>query len=439
MISSLPTIAKAADQIRAGELSPLELIDFCLARIKQYEDRIHAWVLVDAEAARAEAKRQAEMFRQGNDPGPLAGIPIGIKDIIDVAGWPTKAGSPLREEHVATADAILVRELRSAGAIILGKTVTTQFASFDPPPTRNPWNLDRTPGGSSSGSAAAVAMEMCMAAIGSQTGGSIIRPASYCGGAGLKPSFGQVSLEGVVPLSAPLDHAGPIARCVHDLSIVYAVVAGSAAHLLDLPRPLPCPSLRIIEEYFFAQSSPDIESITRAALAKLNDASSDTRPIELPAAFAEVHSQHHRIMAYGAAEYHRQNFGTNRSAYAPNIAKLIDFGLATTREDYLAALEHQRQFQLAFDALLSEGSISLMPSTSTTAPSRDTTGDPKFNSPWSYAGVPAITIPCGIASDGMPCGLQLVGPRNSETRLLQAAAWCEERIGFHHRPALLDE
>jgi aspartyl-tRNA(Asn)/glutamyl-tRNA(Gln) amidotransferase subunit A len=458
MISSLPTIAKAAEQIRAGEISPLDLVDFCLSRIEQYEDRIHAWVLVDADGAREEAKRQSEMLELGFELGPLAGIPIGIKDIIDVAGWPTKAGSPLRNGHVAKVDAPLVRYLREAGAIILGKTVTTQFASFDPPPTRNPWNLDRTPGGSSSGSAAAVALGMCMAAIGSQTGGSIIRPASYCGVAGLKPTFGRVSLDGVVPLSEQLDHAGPIARCVNDLMAMFSAIGNfieglHAGPTLDAfnhqpldpfgfekPGAEPPPHrFHLIESYFMEQAAPEVRSITRLALAKLQDAWSEDQAIDLPDSFAEVHSQHYRVMAYGAAEYHRRDYEANKTAYAPNIAKLIEDGLATTREEYLAAINHQQQFQADVETMLSGGSIAVMPSTSTTAPSRETTGDPKFNSPWSYSGHPSITIPCGIASDGMPCGLQLVGPRNSEARLLQAAAWCEARIGFEYRPPLLAE
>ncbi|MDA1054586.1 MAG: amidase [Planctomycetota bacterium] len=457
MISSLPTIAKAAEQIRAGEFSPLDLVECCLSRIEQYEDRIQAWVRVDADGAREEAKRQVDMLRDGVDPGPLAGIPIGVKDIIDVVGWPTTAGSPLRDGHVAKADAQLVRHLRDAGAIILGKTVTTQFASFDPPPTRNPWNQNHTPGGSSSGSAAAVALGMCMAAIGTQTGGSIIRPASYCGVAGLKPTFGHVSLDGVVPLSKQLDHVGPIARHVNDLLAVYAVIGDLSALLqsLDAGSPFtprlhepfsfeklgsepPPRRFHVIESYFMEQAAPDVLAITRLALAKIQDAWSEEHSIDLPASFADIHAQHYRIMAYGAAEYHRRDFSANPAAYAPNIAKLIEDGLATSRETYLAALEHQRQFQTDVDAMLSDGSIAVMPSTSTTAPSLDTTGDPKFNSPWSYAGIPAITIPCGIASDGMPCGMQLVGPRNSEARLLQAAAWCEERLGFQARPKILD-
>lgn len=459
MISSLPTIANAAEQIRAGELCPLDLVDYCLSRIEQYENRIHAWVLVDADGAREEAKRQAEELSDGVDPGPLAGIPIGIKDIIDVAGWPTKAGSPLREGHVAKADAPLVRGLRLAGAIILGKTVTTQFAGFDPPPTRNPWNQDHTPGGSSSGSAAAVASGMCMGAVGSQTGGSIIRPASYCGVAGLKPTFGHVSLVGVVPLSKQLDHAGPIARGVSDLLSVFAAIrrpaaGGQAGETVDSlgirasrpfgfeklgSEPLPC-RFHAIESYFMEQATPDVLSITRLSLTRLQDAWSEERSIDLPASFDDVHTHHYRIMAYDAAEYHRRDYEANQTAFAPNISKLIEDGLDTSREDYLASREHQRQFQSDVDAMLRGGSIAVMPSTNTTAPaSLDTTGDPKFTSPWSYAGVPAITIPCGIAGDGMPCGLQLVGPRDSEGRLLQAAAWCEERLGFQNLPPLFDE
>ena len=180
-----------------------------------------------ALAAKRERLGQAAT-KTANALGPLHGIPVGIKDIIDVAGWPTKCGSPLREGHVAERDAAVVTSLRKAGAIILGKTVTTEWAGFDPPPTRNPWNLDHTPGGSSSGSAAAVAAEMCLAALGTQTGGSIIRPAAFCGVAGLKPGFGEVAMDGIAPLTLHLDHVGPIARRVSDLYVVWQALAAGA-------------------------------------------------------------------------------------------------------------------------------------------------------------------------------------------------------------------
>src|SRR5713226_4580109 len=214
----IPTIQAAAEDIRAGRTTPIDLLDACLANIDRYEDRVHAWVFVDRDGARADATRLTEEAKRGQVRGPLHGIPIGIKDIFDVINWPTAAGSKLWANSIARSDAMAVAGLRSSGAVFLGKTVTTQYASFDPPPTRNPWKLERTPGGSSSGSAAALACGMCLGAVGSQTGGSITRPASYCGVAGCKPTFSRVSTDGVVPLAPSMDHVGPIAGCVWDLA-----------------------------------------------------------------------------------------------------------------------------------------------------------------------------------------------------------------------------
>ncbi|HUE17149.1 MAG TPA: amidase, partial [Planctomycetaceae bacterium] len=195
------TISGAARAIKQGQVTSQALVERCLARIDEWESRIHAWVSVDRDGARHRAQQLDEESRAGRWRGPLHGIPIGIKDIVDMAGLPTGAGSRRMAQTTAAGDATIVRKLREAGAVLLGKTVTTQFACFDPPPTRNPWNLDRTPGGSSSGSAAGVATGMCLAAIGSQTGGSITRPAIYCGVAGCKPSYGRVSLAGIVPVA----------------------------------------------------------------------------------------------------------------------------------------------------------------------------------------------------------------------------------------------
>src|SRR5689334_21462428 len=228
----MTTIHAAAADIRAGRLSPVDLLESCLERIDRYEERIRAWVLVDRDDARAEAKRLADELKRGQYRGPLHGIPIGIKDIFDVFDWPTAAGSRLWANSIARQDATVVRRLREAGAVLVGKTVTTQYASFDPPPTRNPWNPERTPGGSSSGSAAAVAAGMCLGALGSQTGGSITRPASYCGVAGCKPSYGAISLTGIVPLAESMDHPGPIARCAADL----AILLGAMVDVWNYPR-----------------------------------------------------------------------------------------------------------------------------------------------------------------------------------------------------------
>src|SRR5438034_2421832 len=218
------TIAAAAQAIRDGRLSPVTLLDACLERIDRYEPRVHAWVFVDHAYAREQAETATAELKQGIRRGPLQGMPLGIKDIFDVFDWPTAAGSRLWAESVARQDATVVRRLRQAGAVFLGKTVTTQYASFDPPPTRNPWDRERTPGGSSSGSAAAVACGMCLGALGSQTGGSITRPAAFCGVCGLKPSWGRVSAEGVLPLAPSLDHVGVMAPSVRDLAILLQLI-----------------------------------------------------------------------------------------------------------------------------------------------------------------------------------------------------------------------
>src|SRR6266478_4858422 len=213
-------IHQAADEIRQGRLSPTELLDPCLAQIDRHEPRVRAWVFVDRESARAQCEQLTQELSRGQNRGPLHGIPLGIKDIYDVFDWPTAAGSRLWAQSIARRDATVVSRLRQAGAVFLGKTTTTQYASFDPSPTHNPWNLGRTPGGSSSGSAAALACRMCLGALGSQTGGSITRPASYCGIAGCKPTYGLLPLGGIMPLAHSMDHPGPMAHNVMDLALL---------------------------------------------------------------------------------------------------------------------------------------------------------------------------------------------------------------------------
>lgn len=462
MISCLPTIAKAGQQIRDGEMSAAELVEFCLERIERHEPAIAAWELVDRDGARSEATRLDQLARQGQFVGPLHGIPIGIKDIVDVADWPTKAGSPIRAEHIASADATLVRRLRQAGAIILGKTVTTEFACFDPARTRNPWNPQRTPGGSSSGSAAAVALQMCMAAIGTQTGGSIIRPASYCGVCGLKPTRGHVSLDGVVPVSGHLDHAGPIARTVRDAAAVYFSLVPSETlediwnwrgndpveHFLGTePGEVTTHSLewllfeqteaiswkaylRPLTGYFEDVASEGVWTCFQDALKQLRLTRQIATPLPLPASFENLHDRHRRLMAVDAAAYHRDVFAQRPHDFGTNITTLIRAGLAEQADEYAEDVEHRSRFRDDMCELLGDTCLAITPSTTTAAPMLETTGDPAFNSPWSYAGLPAITIPCGLDDEGLPCGIQIIGPPNSELRVLHSAWVCEQALAF---------
>lgn len=433
----LPQIPAAMDLIRQGQLYPRQLVDHCLERIRRFEAQVHAWVCVDERGAIAEADRLGDLARQGRWLGPLHGIPIGVKDIIDVAGLATEAGSPLLRGRVAEHDAPVVARLRAAGAIILGKTVTTEFACFDPSPTRNPWNLEHTPGGSSSGSAAALALEMCMAALGSQTGGSIIRPAAYCGVAGLKPTFGRVDTAGVVPVSRHLDHVGPLARSAVELWTMFAAMTGAEDQTLDLPPLSAPPTISVIGEFFLQQADDAVRDVMVTASDALLKSGAQLQMLSLPESFVLALAMHRCLMAVDAAETHFQTFTEHQDSYGPRVRALIEDGLSTLAIDYALALRHQEQFRRDMEAIIRGDVIAATPATPTAAPAGlDSTGDPSFNSPWSHAGLPSVTIPCGLTPAGLPCGLQLISPPNQEHRLLSVAAWCEQALAFRAAPSL---
>lgn len=480
------TIAEASRALHRGEISPVDLVETCLERIRRYDHQVRAWVLVDEAVARQTARRAEEELRQGIDRGPLHGIPVGIKDIIDVAGWPTRAGSPLRANHQAQTDAPLVAALRQAGAILLGKTVTVEFACFDPSPTRNPWSptLSHTPGGSSSGSAAAVVMGMCLGALGTQTGGSLVRPATYCGIATLKPTFGQLPLEGVVPVSRHLDHAGPMAPCVEDLRLLYQVLrtapGGPEGEIL-LPNPDPPaavqpsllpeepkpiepklfpdekdqfpegqhhlrersktnrtvetprqpPRLARVRGFFAEQADQIIQSIFEQTLSRLQAAGAEIGEVHWPATFADVLDLHTLIMAVEAAAYHRPSFLQHRSHYGPKITELLDQGLRILAVDYLVGLDRLRTLRSESPGWLAHWDALIMPATTTTAPpTLETTGDKTVQAPWSCTGLPVVAIPCGLAENGLPAGIQLIGRPHEEEALLAVAQWCQSQIGF---------
>lgn len=481
------TIGQASRAVRRKQISPRELVQQCLERIRCYESQLQAWVMVDHSGALQAAERAEQELDQGVDRGPLHGIPVGIKDIYDVAGWPTQAGSPLRQGHRAAEDACLVAALRQAGAILLGKTVTVEFACFDPSPTRNPWSPtgSHTPGGSSSGSAAAVAMGMCLGALGTQTGGSLVRPAAYCGIATLKPTFGQLPLDGVVPVSWHLDHAGPMALCVEDLWWMYQVLrraeptsgwqktpssygpawiqkalfpepvrpiqrslfpgdfsgavdrAGSEpwGGLQELPQP---PRLAQVRGFFAEEADRSIRKLFEQALGRLADKGAEIGRWDWPAEFADVLDLHTQIMAVEAATYHRPTFLQHRRHYGPKITELLEMGLQISAVEYLTALERLRALRQQAVDWLGNWDALIMPSTTTTAPpTLETTGDKTMQAPWSCAGLPVVAIPCGLAEDGMPGGLQLIGRPHEEETLLAVAAWCEKQLGFQAIPPLL--
>jgi Asp-tRNA(Asn)/Glu-tRNA(Gln) amidotransferase A subunit family amidase len=435
------TIHAAAAAIRQGQATPLDLLDQCLRQIDKHEARIRAFVSVDAEGAREQAQQLTAELKSGPFRGPLHGIPIAIKDNIDVFDLPTAAGSKLWANSIAREDATLVAKLRQTGAVILGKAVTTQYASFDPSPTRNPWNTDRTPGGSSSGPAAAVACGMCLAAIGSQTGGSITRPASYCGVASCKPTFGRVSTRGIVPLAASMDHPGPMARCVWDLALILQIIAGDPADaatlgagsgFLDLlsgfQETLP-PRLGRVRGLFEDLADQPVRAMMTEADGNLRAGGATIEEVALPAEFSAVLARHRTVMAVEAAAFLGPRVRHHPEDFQPNITKLLKEGLACPAPEYARCKAHQHKLRRDVDQWFGPVDVLLTPATTSPAPDKATTGDPAFNSPWSYTGLPTVSIPCATSADGMPLAIQLVGRPFDERTLFAAALWCEKALG----------
>jgi aspartyl-tRNA(Asn)/glutamyl-tRNA(Gln) amidotransferase subunit A len=435
------TIHAAAEQIRRGSLSATALLEACLEKVDRAEEKVRAWVFIDREGARAAAQERDAELRRGQWRGPLHGIPVAVKDIFDVFDWPTAAGARLWQQSIARQDATVVRRLRQAGAVLMGKAVTTLYASFDPPPTRNPWDLARTPGGSSSGSAAALACGMCLGALGSQTGGSITRPASFCGVAGCKPTFGRVSTHGVVPLAYSMDHPGPMARCVRDLALMLPVIAGadpldpgcSTRQVPDLGlqwetsrRP---PRLARLRGLFDSWAEVVMSRQMDACVERLRAGGAAVVEAALPAAFAEVVERHRVVMAVEAASFHGERLRRHPEDYGPCIRTLLEEGLSCPAPEYARTKEHQRQLQLEMEACLEGVDALLTPATRGPAPGAATTGDPVFNSPWSYLGFPTVSFPVGTSPEGLPLAIQLAGRPWGEEGLFAAAAWCEGVVG----------
>jgi aspartyl-tRNA(Asn)/glutamyl-tRNA(Gln) amidotransferase subunit A len=423
-------VGAAADAIRRGACSSVALVEACLARVRALEPALQAWAHVDADGALASARERAVEARAGRLRGPLHGVPLGIKDIFDVAGLPTTAGAAAFAHTRPTRDSGAVARLRAAGAVILGKTHTTQFAYRDPAPTRNPWNHAHTPGGSSSGSAAAVAARMVPGAIGSQTVGSILRPAAFCGVVGLKGPHGLVPLEGVVPLAWSLDHAGPFARSVADAALLLAVLAEQVVEPLETSSPR-----LVIGRQLFERAEPALRSHLLEVVARLGDAGARITELTLPAAYGDIHAAGQVVLEAEAATYHQAAFAKHAAEYGPGMAEMVARGLARPATEYVSANRARLAFREAMVPLLEAHDALLSPTAPGAAPAGlGWTGDASLCAPWSSAGVPSITLPTGVDAAGLPLALQLVQAPGGTGRLLGAAAWCERMIGFSARP-----
>jgi len=451
------TALEAAAAIRAGRLSAASLVESCLGRIERHDADIRAWVTVDREGARAEAARLDEEAREGRWRGALHGLPVGLKDIVHVAGLPTAAGARGFADTVPSADAASVARLRQAGAVILGKLHTTEFAYADPAVTRNPWRADRTPGGSSAGSAAAVAARMVPLALGTQTVGSVLRPAAFCGVVGLKPTYGRISRRGVIPLAWSLDHVGILARTVADVAVVLGVLAGhdpvdpgsvdAAPPDLDAvvagrtPATEPeevtrAPRLGLVEGPLLDRATPEmrahLDGVARALAAR---GAALTR-VELPAVIPVLLSAVPVVLYAEAAAYHAERHRYHAARYRPRIRAAVELGRLVSATDYLRAQRVRREAARVMRPLLERVDALVLPPATGPAPDRSTTGDPVFNALASGLGLPAISVPTGLGTDGLPLGLQLVAAPLLEARLLQVARFVEDVAGLRDAPPL---
>jgi aspartyl-tRNA(Asn)/glutamyl-tRNA(Gln) amidotransferase subunit A len=424
-------VREAAERIRHGACSAVALVEACLARVSALEPELQAWAHVDAAGALAAARERDAEARAGHVRGPLHGVPMGIKDIFDVAGMPTTAGASAFAHTRPAHDSGAVARLRAAGAIVLGKTHTTQFAFRDPAPTRNPWNRGHTPGGSSSGSAAAVAARMVPGAIGSQTVGSILRPAAFCGVVGLKGPHGLVPLDGVVPLAWSFDHAGPFARSVGDATLLLSVLGD----VVFEPAPVsPAPRLAIGRQ-LFDRAEPELRRHLDTVVARLAAAGARVTELTLPASFADIHAAGQVMLEVEAATYHQAAFAKYQADYGPGIAEAVARGLERPATEYVAANRARLAFREAMLPLLEAHDALLSPTAPGAAPAGlQWTGDASLCAPWSSTGVPAITLPSGLDAAGLPLALQLVQAPGGLARLLGVAVWCERVIGADLRP-----
>jgi aspartyl-tRNA(Asn)/glutamyl-tRNA(Gln) amidotransferase subunit A len=434
MPSADPTslgVKAAAEAIRTGVLSPVDLVEACVTRIRALDGELQAWAHVDAAGAFAAAHEREAEARAGRLRGALHGVPVGVKDIFDVAGMPTTGGARAFAHTRPTVDAAAVARIRAAGAIIIGKTVTTEFAYRDPAPTRNPWNLGHTPGGSSAGSAAAVAARMVPAALGSQTVGSVLRPAAYCGVVGFKGTHGLVPVAGVIPLAWSLDHIGVLTRSVEDAALVMSVMAGRelAQGAASAPRLAIAPELS-------ARASRETAAHLEVVADAFARAGATVSKIELPDSFRELAAAGLTVLEAEAAAYHEPAFGRHANDYSPEMRNLVEAGLRVSAPAYVRANRARLAFREDVMPLLVAHDALLSPTAPTPAPAGlGSTGDGSLCAPWSNAGVPAITLPSGIGSSGLPHAIQLIQAAGASSRLFAVAAWCERVLAFAQAPS----
>ncbi len=462
-------LSEASELIRSRKVSPVELTSECLKRIERLNPRLNAFITVTADSALTEARQAEAEIQHDHWRGPLHGVPIALKDLIDTAGVRTTAASGLFKNRVPTEDAEIVRRLKAAGAVFLGKLNLHEFAYGGSSaisyfaPVHNPWNLDYSPGGSSGGSAAAVAAELCYAAIGSDTGGSIRQPAAYCGIVGLKPTYGRVSTRGVVPLSWLLDHLGPMTRTVKDAAFMLQVIAGYDAWdttTTDVPVPdyaatiaaaTSSVRLGILRDYFYEALNPEIQAATEVAvsvLKTLTRTQRDIAPLATDRSYSSVLDPYVTILRAEAYAYHKEYVSKSPELYDTQTLRRIQAGADITASAYILARHQLEQIRRSASQVFESIDLLITPTACVPPFAIADLTDPntlrdkellmlRNTRPFNALGLPTISVPCGFTRDGLPIGMQITGPSGAEAAVLRLAYAYEQATEWHkHRPNL---
>jgi Asp-tRNA(Asn)/Glu-tRNA(Gln) amidotransferase A subunit family amidase len=414
--------------IAAGTFTCEAVVRACLARIADQDGMIQAWVNFDPDAALA----QARALDRATTRGPLHGLPIGVKDVIDTFDMPTEMGSPIYRGHRPPADGACVAQVRAAGAVILGKTVTCEFAGVTAGPTANPHEETHTPGGSSSGSAAAVADCMVPVAFGTQTGGSVLRPASYCGVIGYKPTYNAFNRFGVKPAAEGLDTIGLIARTLDDVAMVRAVLLGAS------PTPIvavsAAPRIGLTRTHMWANAQPETVEAVEDAARRLDDAGAEIVEIALPDDFAGLGHAREIINDYERAMGMAHEWQHHRADISERLAKIIERGLGVAHADYVAAVQLAERCRAQLAGVFASADVLLAPCVRGEAPEGlHHTGDPSFQALWTLMHTPTVTLPTAVGPNGLPVGIQLVAPRYEDERLLAVSQWVWDKLGVRRR------
>jgi Asp-tRNA(Asn)/Glu-tRNA(Gln) amidotransferase A subunit family amidase len=432
--------SEAARLIREGVITSEQLVEACLARVREVDEQVQAWTFLDPDYALAQARAADAWRSEGRATGPLHGVPVGIKDIFDTADMPTENGSVLYSGRTPSRDATAVSMLRAAGAVIMGKTVTTEFAYFSPGKTRNPHNPEHTPGGSSSGSAAAVAAGMVPLALGSQTNGSTIRPAAYCGVIGFKPTHGLISRQGILTLSRTLDHVGLFARTIEDIALLAEQLVGYDERDLDTrPRaripfvavaaeepPLP-PMFAFVKTPYWERVDEDTKEGFAELIEQLGE---QVEEIELLPSAIDAWQLHRTIMEAEMAANLEREWDKGRDRLSEQLRAQLERGHNVRAIDYQRALSRIAPIHEGFVELFEQRYDAILTLAATGAAPRglSSTGDPVFCTLWTLCGMPAISLPLLQSANELPLGVQLVGPRDGDARLLRTARWLAARV-----------